>query len=81
MRTPQFSITNNRNIRFVACEQLPRIMIITGPNDCGKSTLLDALRQSSGPAGLIPKSASVYQAAKQVCVLMDEPDLHLHPNL
>ena len=53
MRIPQFSIANLRSIRLAACDQTPRIMIITGPNGCGKSTLLDALRGTPGSSGLI----------------------------
>ena len=53
MRIPNFSIVNNRSLRYAACGQLPKVMILTGPNGCGKSTLLDALRQAEGPGGPI----------------------------
>ena len=53
MRIPNFSIVNNRSLRYAACGQLPKVMILTGPNGCGKSTLLDALRQAEGPSGPI----------------------------
>lgn len=53
MRIPKFTIENNRSIRLASCDQMPRIMILTGPNGCGKSTLLDALRKAPGPNGPI----------------------------
>ena len=53
MRIPEFNIVNRRNIRLANCDDVPRVMIITGPNGCGKSTLLDGLRNASGPNGPI----------------------------
>lgn len=53
MRIPNFSITNQRSIRLAACDNAPRVMIITGPNGSGKSTLLNGLRQAQGGAGPI----------------------------
>ncbi|MEN8180379.1 MAG: AAA family ATPase, partial [Pseudomonadota bacterium] len=53
MRIPNFSITNQRSIRLAACENAPRVMIITGPNGSGKSTLLNGLRQAQGGVGPI----------------------------
>ena len=44
LNIPQFRVENQRSVRIAACEDVPRIMIITGPNGCGKSTLLQALR-------------------------------------
>lgn len=44
MRIPNFSVQSQRNIKLAACDDVPRIMIVTGPNGCGKSTLLQALR-------------------------------------
>jgi energy-coupling factor transporter ATP-binding protein EcfA2 len=44
MRIRNFSIRNQRAVRFAQCDSAPSVMIITGPNGCGKSTLLNALR-------------------------------------
>lgn len=53
MRIPNFSISNQRSIRLAACDNAPRVMIITGPNGSGKSTLLNGLRQAQGGVGPI----------------------------
>jgi len=44
MRISDFSVRNQRAIRLAACNQVPKVMVITGPNGCGKSTLLNAIR-------------------------------------
>lgn len=44
MRIPSFSVRNQRAVRLASCEDVPSVMVITGPNGCGKSTLLNALR-------------------------------------
>ena len=53
MRIPEFTVRNQRNIRLATCDLLPRVMIVTGPNGCGKTTLLDNLRRAAGAAGPI----------------------------
>jgi energy-coupling factor transporter ATP-binding protein EcfA2 len=45
MRIPSFAIRNQRAVRLAACDDVPSVMVITGPNGCGKSTLLNALRR------------------------------------
>jgi energy-coupling factor transporter ATP-binding protein EcfA2 len=50
MRISNFAVRNQRAIRLAACDEVPRVMVITGPNGCGKSTLLNALRNvGTGP--------------------------------
>lgn len=50
MRIRSFTVQNQRAVRLAACENVPGIMVITGPNGCGKSTLLNALRSAGeGP--------------------------------
>jgi ABC-type Mn2+/Zn2+ transport system ATPase subunit len=44
MRIANFTVRNQRAVRLAVCDQLPAVMVITGPNGCGKSTLLNALR-------------------------------------
>lgn len=50
MRIRRFTVQNQRAVRLAACDNVPGIMVITGPNGCGKSTLLNALRSAGeGP--------------------------------
>ncbi len=44
MRIPNFTVRNQRAVRLASCDEVPQVMVITGPNGCGKSTLLNALR-------------------------------------
>jgi len=44
MRIPSFAVRNDRAVRLASCDEVPPVMVITGPNGCGKSTLLNALR-------------------------------------
>jgi ABC-type multidrug transport system ATPase subunit len=46
MRIRNFVVRNERAVRLAGCDDVPRIMVITGPNGCGKSTLLNALRRA-----------------------------------
>lgn len=48
MQIPAFSIQNQRAIRLASCDNLPPVMVLTGPNGCGKSTLLNGLRGGGG---------------------------------
>lgn len=48
MRIPSFNIQNQRSIGNARCENVPRLMVIAGPNGTGKSTLLNALRTTPG---------------------------------
>lgn len=48
MRIPSFRVENQRNIQLAECNEVPQIMIVTGPNGCGKSTLLQSLRTPQG---------------------------------
>ena len=43
MRIKSFKIENFRNLHFVECIDVPNLMVISGPNGCGKSALLEAL--------------------------------------
>jgi predicted ATPase len=43
-----FNIQNERSLKQVACESVPRLMVIAGPNGAGKSTLLNALKDKFG---------------------------------
>lgn len=47
MSLKSFRITNNKAVQLAECVDVPRVMIISGPNGVGKSTLLSALRNSS----------------------------------
>jgi ABC-type hemin transport system ATPase subunit len=48
MRIPSFTIQNQRSIGLAVCDNVPRIMVIAGPNGTAKSTLLNALRTAPG---------------------------------
>jgi len=43
-----FTITNVKILDKVFCDNVPKLMIIAGPNGVGKSTLLNELRRFSG---------------------------------
>jgi len=43
MRIKSFKIENFRNLRLVECLDVPDLVVICGPNGCGKSALLEAL--------------------------------------
>jgi energy-coupling factor transporter ATP-binding protein EcfA2 len=51
MRIPNFAIRNQRAVRLAACDDVPSVMVVTGPNGCGKSTLLNALRNAGSGEG------------------------------
>lgn len=42
-----FNITNTKILRKAYCDNVPKVMVIAGPNGVGKSTLLFALRKLS----------------------------------
>jgi len=46
-------IEDYRGIRKGELHDLPRIAVLTGPNGCGKSSVLEALQLGSGPDGQI----------------------------
>jgi ABC-type cobalamin/Fe3+-siderophores transport system ATPase subunit len=48
MKIPSFRIQNQKSISLAACENVPRLMVVAGPNGCGKTTLLNALRHQAG---------------------------------
>lgn len=48
MKIATIKIQNQRSIKNVICETVPRLMVIAGPNGAGKSTLLNALKQQHG---------------------------------
>ena len=48
MRIPSFEVRSQRAIQYAACERVPPLMVIAGPNGTGKSTMLNALRSSAG---------------------------------
>lgn len=48
MSIVKFKLTNIQSIELAECENVPPVMIITGPNGVGKSTLLYALRNDTG---------------------------------
>ena len=77
MHIPSFTIRDVRNIRLATIENVPRVMIITGPNGCGKSTLLQALRPTSGanrPMYIGPHRASRRQ---RVSLRYLGPEIHM----
>jgi ABC-type cobalamin/Fe3+-siderophores transport system ATPase subunit len=43
-----FKVENEKAIRLAACEAVPPVMIVAGPNGVGKSTLLYALHRRTG---------------------------------
>ena len=63
MRIPSFEVRNQRNIRLAECQDVPQVMIITGPNGCGKSTLLQALRTVTG--GTRPMYIGPHRASRR----------------
>lgn len=44
MSLKSFRIANNKAIQLAECTDVPRVMIISGPNGVGKSTLLSAIK-------------------------------------
>ena len=63
MQITQFRVENNRSIRLAECQNLPWVMIVTGPNGCGKSTLLQALRPVAG--GVRPMYIGPHRASRR----------------
>lgn len=48
MALRRFRVENIKGLRLAACEAVPRVMVIAGPNGVGKSTLLYALHTRQG---------------------------------
>ena len=48
MALQSFRVENQKALRLAECQQVPRIMIIAGPNGVGKSTLLHNLHRKVG---------------------------------
>ena len=44
MRLHSLSIQNFKSIKNVVFTELPYLIVIAGPNGCGKSTIFDAIR-------------------------------------
>ncbi len=53
MRLSKFRVENQRNIRLAECSDVPKLMVIAGPNGTGKSTLLNALRFLPGTGRIL----------------------------
>ncbi|MBF0329940.1 MAG: AAA family ATPase [Nitrospirae bacterium] len=53
MRLPSFRVQNQRSVFLAECLVVPKLMVIAGPNGTGKSTLLNALRTSSGDGPIL----------------------------
>jgi ABC-type cobalamin/Fe3+-siderophores transport system ATPase subunit len=43
-----FRVSNEKGLRLAVCDDVPKVMLIAGPNGIGKSTLLHALYRRSG---------------------------------
>lgn len=48
MPLSSFKIQNQKAIRLAQCDKVPSIMVISGPNGVGKSTLLYAIKRKQG---------------------------------
>lgn len=59
-----FRVENQRSIKLAEVAQVPRVMVIAGPNGVGKSTLLYAIRQ--GPRQEDPGTVVLYQGPHRV---------------
>lgn len=53
VRIPSFEIRNQRSIRYAKCDEVPRLMVVAGPNGTGKSTLLNAIRSQAGYSNIM----------------------------
>jgi predicted ATPase len=59
-----FKISDARIIREAACDSLPRVMFICGPNGVGKTTLLDAMGRGRGITKLPTTKVAVAPATR-----------------
>lgn len=53
MRLPKFRVENQRSIRLAECSDVPKLMVIAGPNGTGKSTVLNALHSQPGTGPIL----------------------------
>lgn len=60
MALKNFRVQNERALRLAACDQVPPVMVVAGPNGVGKSTLLYALQRRLG-AELDADTRIIYQ--------------------
>ena len=61
MSLKSFRIASNKAILLAECSDVPRVMIISGPNGVGKSTLLSALRTPSDMVVVDGNTKILYQ--------------------
>ena len=60
MALKRFRVENEKALKLAACDQVPPVMVVAGPNGVGKSTLLYALQRRVG-ATLDDDTRIVYQ--------------------
>jgi hypothetical protein len=76
MRFCHLGVTNFRSIRFAELNNLPGMVLIAGPNGCGKSTLFDAIRLlKSVYGGYQPNEWQQWFSEFQISIDMRRPEL------
>lgn len=53
MRIPKFRVEAQKSVALAACESVPPLMVVAGPNGCGKTTFLNALRHQPGTGEIL----------------------------
>ena len=51
MKIKELTISNFKTIKFLRMENIPDLVVIAGPNGCGKTAIFDAVRLFKAIAG------------------------------
>lgn len=76
MRIKQLSVHNFRALKSAELSDLPDMVVIAGPNGCGKSSLFDALRLlKSAYGGYQPNEWETWFGEHQISLDQNQPEL------